>query len=78
MHQAQQKPVPLKTIREVKPNTFIFEQSHALSPELCKDMVARFEAHTDEQYQGRIGQTISEERTVKKTTDLVVSGKEHW
>ena len=45
MQQANQKPVPLKTIREVKPNTFIFEQPHALSPELCKDMVARFEAH---------------------------------
>ena len=78
MQQANHKPVPLKTIREVKPNTFIFEQPHALSPELCADMIARFEAHADEQYQGRIGQTISEERTVKKTTDLVVSGKEHW
>ncbi len=78
MQQASQKPVPLKSIREVKPNTFIFEQPHALGPELCEDMIARFEAHTDEQYQGRIGQTISEERTVKKTTDLVVSGKDHW
>ncbi len=78
MHQASHKPVQLKTIREVKPNTFIFEQPHALSPELCKEMIARFEAHADEQYEGRIGQTISKERTVKKTTDLVVSGKEHW
>ena len=78
MLQANQKPVPLKTIREVKPNTFIFEQPHALSSELCADMIARFEAHEDEQYQGRIGQTISKERTIKKTTDLVVSGKEHW
>ena len=78
MQQANQTPVPLKTIREVKPNTFIFEQPHALSPELCADMIARFEAHEDEQYQGRIGQTISKERTIKKTTDLVVSGKEHW
>jgi predicted 2-oxoglutarate/Fe(II)-dependent dioxygenase YbiX len=78
MQQANQKPVPLKTIREVKPNTFIFEQPHALSPELCADMIARFEAHEDEQYQGRIGQTVSKDRGIKHTTDLVTSGKEHW
>ena len=78
MQQANQKPVPLKTIREVKPNTFIFEQPHALKSELCKDMIARFEAQTDEQYEGRIGQTISKQRNIKKTTDLVVSGKDHW
>lgn len=78
MQQAEHKPIPLKTIREVKPDTFIFEQPHALSPAICNEMIERFESHTDEQYEGRIGQTISKERTIKKTTDLVVSGKDHW
>jgi len=41
-------------------------------------MIARFEAHEEEQYAGRIGQTVSQDTSVKKTTDLVVSGKEHW
>lgn len=71
-------PPPLKTIRELQPNSFIFEQQNALSAELCRDMIERFEQHTEEQYPGRIGQTVDENSGVKKTTDLVVSGKEHW
>jgi len=78
MQQANPKTVPLKTLREIKPNSFIFEKVQALSPALCNDMIARFEAHTDEQYAGRIGQTVNQDQSVKKTTDLVVSGKEHW
>ena len=68
----------LSTIKEVKENTFIFEKHNALPAALCDDMINRFEAQTDEQYQGRIGQTVSQDSSIKKTTDLVVSGKEHW
>ena len=76
--QTEKVVLPLTTFKEVKPNTFIFEQQHALPDALCDDMIARFEQQTDEQYQGRIGQTASENNSIKKTTDLVVSGKEHW
>ncbi|HFD32764.1 MAG TPA: 2OG-Fe(II) oxygenase [Gammaproteobacteria bacterium] len=68
----------LSSIKEVKENTFIFEQHNALPAALCDDMIRRFEEHTDDQYQGRIGQTASKDSSIKKTTDLVVSGKEHW
>ena len=68
----------LKTLIEVKENSFIFEKQNALPAELCDDMIQRFEAQTDEQYQGRIGQTASQNNSIKKTTDLVVSGKDHW
>lgn len=68
----------LKTIKEVKENTFIFEQKNALPAPLCDDMIKRFEEHADEHYKGRIGQTVSQDSSIKKTTDLVVSGKEHW
>lgn len=68
----------LKTLIEVKENSFIFEKQNALPAELCDDMIQRFEAQTDEQYQGRIGQTASQDNRIKKTTDLVVSGKDHW
>ena len=78
MSQAQPAIVPLKTIKELKPNTFIYEQQHALSAEVCEEMIRRFEANPEEQYQGRIGQTVSTERGIKKTTDIVVSGKEDW
>jgi len=69
---------PLRTIVEVKPNTFIFEKSGALSAELCRLAIERFEQHKDEQYEGRIGQDVGKDRRIKKTTDLVVSGKPHW
>lgn len=65
-------------LREVKPLSFIYEAENALPESLCKNMVERFEAAADEQYQGHIGQTVSKDQSVKRSTDLVVSGKEHW
>lgn len=76
-HDSTQR-IPLSTITELKPNTFIFEKRNALPDFICQDIIQRFEAHGDEQYKGRIGQTVSEDAGVKKTTDLVVSGKAHW
>ncbi|MEZ5450370.1 MAG: 2OG-Fe(II) oxygenase [Thiolinea sp.] len=72
-------PVP-RLLREVKPNTFIFEQPQALPDFLCDNMVARFEENRQDQYAGRIGQQASSAETIKKSTDLVVSGSErpHW
>lgn len=71
---------PLSPLREVKPGSFIFEQPDALPGFLCTDMVARFEQNTQDQYAGRIGQTVHNDVGVKKTTDLVVSGsaRQHW
>lgn len=63
---------------EVKPSSFIYEAENALPENLCNDMVRRFEAAVEEQYQGFIGQTVSKDRSVKRSTDLVVSGKKHW
>jgi hypothetical protein len=73
------KPItPLRTIREVKPYTFIFEKPGALDPALCREAIARFESRPEEQYEGRIGQLAEKDRSIKKSTDLVVSGKPHW
>lgn len=68
----------LQTIRELKENTFIFVKDKALPLDVCNEMIRRFEASADEQYQGRIGQTVETDRSIKKSTDLVVSGKQHW
>jgi Rps23 Pro-64 3,4-dihydroxylase Tpa1-like proline 4-hydroxylase len=68
----------LSSIREIKPQSFVFEKKDALPDFLCDNMVERFEAAGDEQYPGRIGQTFSEDLSIKKSTDLVVSGKPHW
>ncbi len=68
----------LATITEVKENTFIFEKKQALAKEFCDDVIARFECHEEDQYQGRIGQLADEDNSIKRSTDLVVSGKSHW
>ncbi len=69
---------PLQTIKEVKPNSFVFEKANALSKELCANIIERFETDQEGQYKGRIGQLADENDSIKKSTDLVVSGKEHW
>lgn len=69
---------PLKTIREIRDHTFIFEKHKALPIDVCNEMIRRFEEHGDEQYEGRIGQQARKEQSIKQSTDLVVSGKQHW
>jgi hypothetical protein len=68
----------LSSIREVKPHSFIFEKDNALPDFLCDNMVERFEQASDEHYPGRIGQTFQQDQSIKKSTDMVVSGKKHW
>lgn len=65
-------------MHEVRPLSFIYEIKNALSGELCRDMIRRFEANTDQQYAGRIGQGQAEESSIKKTTDLRISGRADW
>jgi len=50
----------------------------ALSSDACRDIVRRFEAAADERYPGRIGQMTKQDRMLKRSTNLVVSGKDHW
>ena len=78
MNQATDRHPPLRTITEVGENTFIFEKRGALPLDICSEMIRRFEQHEDEQYEGRLGQQAGKDRNIKKSTDLVVSGKPHW
>ena len=41
-------------------------------------MVKRFEESKDEHYEGRVGQTFEKNTDIKKSTDMVVSGKDNW
>ncbi|HIO91577.1 MAG TPA: 2OG-Fe(II) oxygenase [Leucothrix mucor] len=68
----------MKNIKEVKPNSFIFEYKNALPDFLCDDMIERFEANEADQYKGRVGSEMGANAGLKKTTDLVVTGKPHW
>jgi hypothetical protein len=75
---AERRITPLATIREVKPGSFVFERPLALPPAFCDEVVERFEAHPEQQYEGRIGQVQAKDRSVKVTTDLVVSNNPDW
>lgn len=70
--------VPPYEFIEAKPNTFIFEVHNALPSQLCREMIRRFEEKRDQQYPGRIGQTAQHDQSIKRSTDLVVSGKPDW
>jgi len=70
--------VPPYTLREVQPNSFIYEIEHALTPDICQEIIRRFEANPAQQYAGRIGQVAQHDVSIKRSTDLVVSGNEKW
>lgn len=67
-----------KTLIEINPGSHIYTAQHVLEPDFCAQVIERFEAAAEEQYQGRIGQSEIEDTDIKRSTDLVVSGKEHW
>jgi hypothetical protein len=78
MSQALKSRPALRTITEVKEHSFIYEKQRALAIDICNEMIRRFEKYEDEQYAGRIGQRAQQDREIKRSTDLVVSGKAHW
>lgn len=67
-----------QAIIELKPGSFVFTKTNALPLDVCAEMIKRFENNSDEQYPGRIGQTVNHDSSVKRSTDLVLSGKPHW
>ena len=73
-----QPPFPGGRIKELKPQSFIYEVSHALKADICDEMIQRFEAKTDQQSAGRIGQAGREVHDIKRSTDLRISGRDDW
>jgi hypothetical protein len=74
----ERRVIPLPSIREVKPLSFIFERPNALPASFCEEVIRRFEASPQHQNEGRIGQTQNKDQSIKRTTDLVVSNKPDW
>jgi len=70
--------VPPYQLIEVQPGSFIFEIENALTSDICREIIQRFEANANQQYPGRVGQGAELEKSIKQSTDLVVSGKENW
>tara|TARA_X000000368_G_scaffold414339_1_gene404036 strand:+ start:694 stop:1287 length:594 start_codon:yes stop_codon:yes gene_type:complete len=67
-----------KRLIEVKPGSFIYEFQNSLSADECSHIINKFEDSKEEHYQGRVGQNFTENVDVKKSTDMVISGKKNW
>jgi hypothetical protein len=65
-------------IREVKPGSFIYAVERALPADVCREAIRRFEERADQQYEGRIGTAADSAPSVKRSTDLRISGREDW
>lgn len=65
-------------VNEIKPNSFIFEIQNALTAEICAEIIRRFEANPEQQYQGRVGQQAEQDQAIKHTTDLACSAHAEW
>jgi len=65
-------------LRELKPGSFIYEIHNALPRAACEDMIRRFEANPDQHTRGRLGQDQREENSIKRSTDLRISGRDDW
>jgi len=65
-------------LKELKPHSFIYEADGALPGDVCREMIRRFEALKDQQYEGRIGQGQASEQSIKRSTDLRISGNDGW
>ena len=65
-------------LEETAPGSFIYTMEGALSANACANMIERFERAPEEQYEGRIGQQATLDSEIKRSTDLVLSGKPHW
>jgi len=67
-----------KRLIEVKSGSFIYEFQNSLSADECKQIINRFEDSKEDHYQGRVGQNFTENVNIKKSTDMVISGKKNW
>jgi len=65
-------------INEIESGSFIFECNNALPDFICDDVVARFETDSANHYQGRVGSEMLKNTSLKKTTDLAITGKDNW
>ncbi len=64
--------------RELGAGSFIYALDNALEKETCQSMINRFEHCTEQQYPGRVGQQEELEQSIKRSTDMRISGREDW
>jgi Rps23 Pro-64 3,4-dihydroxylase Tpa1-like proline 4-hydroxylase len=56
----------------------VYALDEALDSNTCMAMIKRFEMNIDQQCPGRIGQQAEQEQSIKRSTDLRISGRDDW
>lgn len=69
---------PAGKFRELKPGSFVYALEQSLDLETCRSIIDRFESCPDQQHPGRLGQAGELEQSIKRSTDLRVSGRDDW
>jgi len=68
----------VKNFRELAPGSFVYALDGALEQETCTTMIRLFEDRPHQQYPGRIGPKENLEQSIKRSTDLRISGRRDW
>ena len=63
---------------ELGEGSFVYALHNALPASVCRNMIAQFERSTDQQYIGLIGQQGQTDQSIKRSTDLRISGRDDW
>ena len=70
--------VTMLELSEVREGSQIYVMPGALSASSCAEIIRRFEAQHDAHQRGRIGQQAILDETIKRSTDLTISGPADW
>jgi Rps23 Pro-64 3,4-dihydroxylase Tpa1-like proline 4-hydroxylase len=69
---------PGRNFRELSPGSFIYALDTAISPRQCQKIIQHFEKFPQQHYVGRIGQDQGTAQSIKRSTDLRISGRSDW
>ncbi len=63
---------------ELQPGSFVYALPNALDPDFCQQVIGRFESATDQHHQGAMGPGAVVDDTIKRSTDLRITGLAQW
>ena len=63
---------------ELQPGSFVYALPNALDLDFCQQVIGRFESATDQHRQGAMGPGAVVDRTIKRSTDLRITGLAQW
>ena len=66
------------TFSELQPGSFIYALPNALDADFCQQVIDRFESETDLHREGAMGPGAMIDETVKRSTDLRITGLPQW